>query len=97
MKAAAPTATNGSRAWPVKTSQKDKQIGMRLDWGEIFTGVDGAQHRNLVLQVNKDAEHPTLKALANKGTHKAIATLTMKVENDTSTENDFLKKWLDEL
>ncbi|KAF8514928.1 hypothetical protein BU17DRAFT_15084, partial [Hysterangium stoloniferum] len=62
----------GSRVWPKQT--QDKKLGARLDWGEKFQK-DGHWYRNMVLQVNKDAENPAINEVAKKGTHEKRAII----------------------
>jgi hypothetical protein len=72
------TAAPGSRAWPNK--KLDAKAGARLDYGGISTSEDGLRYRNLVFQANAEAENPTLKALAGKGTHDKLGTIALNVD-----------------
>lgn len=54
---------------------------------------DGVLYRNLVIQPNKNAENPTLKAKANANSHQALVKLKVPINNPPSSEeisNDIL-------
>ncbi|KAH7889319.1 hypothetical protein F5I97DRAFT_1843302 [Phlebopus sp. FC_14] len=78
------TAQSGSRAWPNRT--KDRAIGARLDYGEIFVGEDGQRYRNIVFQPNKDAEDRTVAAKAAQNSHQALAKIRVSVDNPPSAD-----------
>jgi hypothetical protein len=73
------SATDGSRAWPKSTL--DKKLGVRLDYGERFQ-LDGSWFRNIVLQLNKDAENAAINELAKKDTHAKRAIITVPLSED---------------
>jgi hypothetical protein len=63
----------------------DKRIGARIDYGEVYME-NGELYRNMVIQPNKDAENPTLKAKANCNSHQALAKLKISINNPPSAE-----------
>ncbi|OAX38105.1 hypothetical protein K503DRAFT_866375 [Rhizopogon vinicolor AM-OR11-026] len=69
----------GDRAWP-KDKSRDKAIGMRIDLGDTFLE-GGRTKRNLVLQANKDADHVTLKKMAQKDSHAKLAVVAIDIES----------------
>ena len=75
--------TLGSRAVPTQTAKNDENIGLRLDYGKQYEK-DGKRYSRLNLQVNKGAENPTLKELANKNSHKVWATADILIEDKQS-------------
>lgn len=42
---------------------------------------DGVLYRNLVIQPNKNAENPTLKAKANANSHQALVKLKIPINS----------------
>ncbi|MCJ1310691.1 hypothetical protein MMC25_004357 [Agyrium rufum] len=63
---------SGTRLCPARSSQNDRKIGIRIDNGETFTK-DGILFRRVKLQINEDADDPTLEKLANQDTHRVYA------------------------
>lgn len=59
----------GVRAAPTQAGANDKKIGLRLDNGENVVK-SGKEYKRYKLQINKGADNPTLKQLANKDSHK---------------------------
>ena len=68
----------GTRAVPAQTGKNDADIGLRLDYGDKFTR-NGKEYRRCKLQVNKQADNPTLKALAAKDSHKVWAEADIQI------------------
>lgn len=75
------TGTPGTRAAPTQAGNNDANIGLRLDYGERFKK-DGKTYRRVNLQVNKGAENPTLKALANKNSHEVWSHADVLIESE---------------
>ncbi|PNS21220.1 hypothetical protein CAC42_3558 [Sphaceloma murrayae] len=61
--------TAGSRAAPAQAGNNDKKIGVRLDNADTIVK-EGKKFKRYKLQVNKGAENPTLKGLADKNSHE---------------------------
>jgi len=72
------TASPGSRAWPQKSL--DTKIGIRVDYGELFTDSNGIRRRNFVVQPNKNAENEILRKLANENSHQQLCTVSLPVD-----------------
>ncbi|KAM5468643.1 hypothetical protein MferCBS49748_003401 [Microsporum ferrugineum] len=83
----------GTRVFPPANASNDKKIGVRLDKGEMVQGKPG--FLRLKLQANKGAEDPTLKKMADKNSHKVLATIDVDTTQDPTVEN--LAKFFDEL
>lgn len=83
----------GSRVFPAKGSQAEKKIGLRLDKGEKVH--DKPNFLRLKLQVNKGAEDPALKKMADKNSHAVIATVDVDTTQEVTEEN--LRKVFDHL
>lgn len=90
--------------WPANR-QDDKKLGIRIDWGQKFQDAKTKKWlRNMVLQLNADAENPGIKAAAGKnGTHaqRVVAAVPL---NDAGTalnpsvdEAALKKQFIDEL
>ncbi len=73
------TGTPGTRAAPTQAGNNDAKIGLRLDYGETFIR-DGKMYRRVNLQVNKNAENPTLKALVKKNSHEVWSHADVLIE-----------------
>ena len=71
------TAQKGSRAWPAR--KDDAKIGLRWDWGEIFTdGKTGKKYRNVVLQANENADSIAVKKTCRTyGSHAKLTTIAI--------------------
>lgn len=80
------TGTPGTRAAPTQAGSNDAKIGLRLDYGEKFRK-DGKTYMRVNLQVNKGAENPTLKALANKNSHEVWSYADILVESEQVDAN----------
>jgi len=82
------SATDGSRVWPVNRKD-DKKMGIRIDWGQKYQDATTKKwFRNMVLQLNSEAENAGLKAAVGKnGSHaqRAIAAVPL---NDDGTALD---------
>ncbi|KAG6197677.1 hypothetical protein E4U35_007381 [Claviceps purpurea] len=61
--------TPGTRAAPTRAGDNDKKIGVRLDYGHIFTK-HGKNYQRLELSINKDAHDQSLNDMAKKDSHK---------------------------
>ncbi len=64
------TGIPGTRAAPTQAGNNDANIGLRLDYGEIYKK-DGNSYMRVNLQANEGAKNPTLKALANGNPHRS--------------------------
>ncbi|KAA1478600.1 hypothetical protein DENSPDRAFT_788993, partial [Dentipellis sp. KUC8613] len=69
----------GERAWPVRRDRTDKQVGIRLDFGKLYSEKD-RQYRWIHVQANKGADHSTLRAIANKDSHKVLGSVRLDVK-----------------
>lgn len=74
------TGTPGTRAAPTQAGNNDANIGLRLDYGEIFNR-DGKMYQRVNLQVNKGAENPTLKALG-KNSHEVWSHADVLIQSE---------------
>lgn len=68
----------GTRAAPTKTVVNDQRIGLRADWGDTFWR-DGNQYKRVKIQANKGADNPTIRALAQKDSHKILAEADLEI------------------
>jgi hypothetical protein len=85
------TAPNGSRAWPKKNM--DEKLGVRFDWGEKFQDPNSKKwYRNLVLQLNKGAENPSIKAIAAKDSHAKRAVIPVQMNEDGTRISEEFKE-----
>jgi hypothetical protein len=84
-------AIPGSRAWPRRDSEVDKEIGVRWDWGEKIV-VGNRVVRNLVLQANKGATQEILRRMAGRDSHAKLMTLRLDLQ-DPIDEETFIHKW----
>ncbi|CAL1693838.1 unnamed protein product [Somion occarium] len=84
------TAKAGSRAFPNTT--RDKSVGFRLDYGER-TG--GGLYRNLVLQLNRKSDVPTLSKKADEDSHAKRSTVKVEIANPPSDPDALLGMLLD--
>jgi len=75
----------GTRAAPTQSGNNDKKIGLRLDHGDIVVK-DGKKFRRYKLQINKGAENPTLKALADKDSHRVWSHADIPIDDTDKTE-----------
>ena len=76
----------GTRAAPTQAGNNDAKIGLRLDYGERFK-IDGKEYLRVNLQVNKGAENPTLRALANKNSHEVWSYADILIEQVEAKKN----------
>lgn len=72
----------GARAAPTQTGTNDSKLGLRIDFGDVVTKEDGKQYTHFKLQVNKNAENPTLKKMADKNPHKVVGEAFVLVPSD---------------
>lgn len=77
--------TPGTRAAPAQAGNNDKKIGTRLDNAETIDR-DGKKFRRYKFQVNKGADNPTLKTLADKNSHEVWSHADMPVEEGDPEE-----------
>lgn len=70
---------------PPQNGPIDKKIGVRIDKGEPVNGKPG--FLRLKLQVNKGADDPTLKKLADENWHKVWATVDVDTNQEATEEN----------
>jgi hypothetical protein len=73
----------GTRAAPSQAGSNDSRIGSRLDNAETITK-DGKEYKRYKWQVNKNADNPTLKELANKDSHRVWSQADIPINSDTS-------------
>ncbi|KAL3425183.1 hypothetical protein PVAG01_04464 [Phlyctema vagabunda] len=91
--------TPGTRAAPPQSGNNDKKIGSRLDNGETYTD-NGKRKKRYNFQINKGAEDPTLKKLANKNSHKVWSYADVDLDDQKSAEeklDDFFDQLEDNL
>ncbi|KAG6023675.1 hypothetical protein E4U19_004207 [Claviceps sp. Clav32 group G5] len=79
--------TPGTRAAPTRAGDNDKKIGVRLDYGHIFIK-DGKKYQRLELQVNKDANDPSLNEMARKDSHKVWSFAEVLIPEQPLTEEE---------
>lgn len=82
--------TPGQRFAPQQTGNHDSKIGSRLDNGETFVK-DGKEYKRYNFQLNKQASNPTLKAEAQKDSHKVWAKVDVELEDNPTYENSKAK------
>jgi hypothetical protein len=75
----------GTRAAPPQSGNYDRKIGSRLDNGEAFTE-NGKRKKRYNFQLNKGADNPTLKKLADKNSHKVWSYADVDLEDERSSE-----------
>lgn len=66
----------GDRLWPSRTSENDKKSNLRADKGPEIDG-----KVKVVIQANKNAEDPSVKAFAAKDSHRTVAEFTIDPKN----------------
>ncbi|KAA1480141.1 hypothetical protein DENSPDRAFT_910253 [Dentipellis sp. KUC8613] len=79
------SASLGDRAWPVRHDRTDKQIGIRLDFGKMFSE-KGTQYRWIHVQANKGADQSTLRAIAQKNPHRILGSVQLDVKAPIAQE-----------
>ncbi|KKY20021.1 hypothetical protein UCRPC4_g04286 [Phaeomoniella chlamydospora] len=84
------STTKGQRLWPSQTAKNDADLNFRIDRGADM----GGGKAELVLQPNKGAKDPKVKAVANKNSHMTLAKVTLDPKND-SNGNSASKSLLD--
>lgn len=80
------SAEDGSRAYPAISKRLDEACGVRLDFGQKFTGQDGVEYRNIVLQPNKNAKHEGFRKMANQNSHQKLAVVAIPVKKEIRGE-----------
>ncbi|KAF4228719.1 hypothetical protein CNMCM6805_001902 [Aspergillus fumigatiaffinis] len=77
----------GRRVFPSQTPRNDSKYNLRLDKGSV---VDGKHE--LILQANKNAADPGVKAAAAEDSHKIWAKILVDPEspNDAKAEEDLI-------
>lgn len=79
----------GSRVYPARNAQKDKNYGIRFDLGQPVPGSPGHVYVNL--QVNSNAEDKALQGLVKKhGSDKKYVTFV--VDSTQAATEDNLEK-----
>jgi hypothetical protein len=77
--------TPGTRAAPAQAGNNDKKIGVRLDNADTIVK-DGKKFKRYKFQVNKGADNPTLKTLADKNSHEVWSQADMPVDDGDPEE-----------
>ncbi|GIK02123.1 hypothetical protein Aspvir_006166 [Aspergillus viridinutans] len=75
----------GTRVFPPQNPNSDRQIGLRIDKGEPVQGK--ANVLKLKLQVNKNADDPTLKKMADQNSHAVVSEAEVNVAQEPNVEN----------
>lgn len=78
--------TPGSRAAPTQAGTNDKKIGSRLDAGKNIIK-NGKPYKLYDFQINKGADDPTLKHLANKDSHKVWSQAEISIGEGSPEES----------
>ncbi|KAL9023352.1 MAG: hypothetical protein Q9196_007255, partial [Gyalolechia fulgens] len=89
--------TPGTRAAPAQTGVNDTRIGSRLDNAQTIIKEDGKQYKRYELQINKNADDPTLKKMANKDSHKVWAEALVPIGSDQSKAGEIVEQLFDDL
>ena len=87
--------TAGTRAAPSRSGNNDEKIGSRLDNGENFTE-NGKRKKRYNFQINKGAENPTLKKMADKDSHKVYSYADIDLD-DEKPHDEKLEDFFDQL
>ena len=74
-----------TRAAPAQAGNNDKKIGVRLDNADTIVK-DGKKFKRYKFQVNKGADNPTLKTLADKNSHEVWSQADMPVDDGDPEE-----------
>ena len=74
----------GTRAAPSQSGSNYSTIGSRLDNGEKVLK-NGAEYKRYKWQINKNANNPTLRELANKNSHKVWSEADVPINSDGSS------------
>nr|OQO30196.1 hypothetical protein B0A51_11592 [Rachicladosporium sp. CCFEE 5018] len=77
--------TPGTRAAPTQAGNNDQKIGVRLDNADTIVK-DGKRFKRYKFQVNKGADNPTLKTLADKNSHEVWSQADMPVDEGDPEE-----------
>jgi len=95
--------TLGARLLPTQSGNNDAKIGGRVDNGERITQ-DSQPYKLYKYQLNKNAEDPSLRKLANQNPHKVYVTVKVPIvpealngtpEGDKKLEEIGAKFWED--
>ena len=87
-------AIAGTRAAPSQSGENDKQIGLRLDYGETFNR-GGKKVRHVKGQPNKGAGNQSLKDLAAKNSYQVVAEAFIPI--DSADSKEAVKEMFDDL
>jgi hypothetical protein len=77
--------TPGTRAAPAQAGNNDEKIGVRLDNADTIVK-EGKKFKRYKFQVNKSADNPTLKTLADKNSHEVWSQADMPVDEGDPEE-----------
>ncbi|KJX97385.1 hypothetical protein TI39_contig499g00002 [Zymoseptoria brevis] len=75
----------GQRVFPPRTSKNDEKFGLRLDKGEPVQGKPGFIRLNL--QANSNAKNNTIRELAQKDSHRVLASIDVDTKQEANKEN----------
>lgn len=77
------SGADGSRLWPANR-KLDKKLGIRFDLGQKYRDPnDNKLYRNIVLQINADAENATIRQAAGRnGTHAKRLVARIPLNDD---------------
>ncbi|SMQ56368.1 unnamed protein product [Zymoseptoria tritici ST99CH_1A5] len=75
----------GQRVFPPRTSKNDEKFGLRLDKGEPVQGKPGFIRLNL--QANSNAKNNTIREMAQKDSHRVLASIDIDTKQEANKEN----------
>ncbi|SMR62375.1 unnamed protein product [Zymoseptoria tritici ST99CH_1E4] len=75
----------GQRVFPPRTSKNDEKFGLRLDKGEPVQGKPGFIRLNL--QANSNAKNNTIREMAQKDSHRVLASIGIDTKQEANKEN----------
>jgi hypothetical protein len=84
--------TPGHRIVPSRTARNDRLYQLRIDAGELLKG-----YRNVVLQVNAEAEDRTLVNWLRKNPHGKLATGKYKADDEGEPSDEEIDELFNEL
>lgn len=75
----------GRRVFLPKTARNDEKFGLRLDKGEPVQGKPGFIRMNL--QANSNAKNKTIREMAQKDSHRVLASVDVDTRQEANEEN----------
>ncbi|GAB7356584.1 hypothetical protein MBLNU459_g7315t3 [Dothideomycetes sp. NU459] len=75
----------GQRVFPPRTAKNDEDFGLRFDKGEPVRDKPGFIRLNL--QANSNAKNKTIREMAEKNSHRVLASVEIDTKQEPNKEN----------